>query len=140
MIAGRGGAQPGTTVQEWYDITGIASWWTSSHHRRSVEGFLEVFKYAVKFSDQPPADTWHAYSVLKGKRLLGSAGCFRGVEVPDDSTTSCLTICLTLICSIDFCAGGGLSPFLLQRATPSRRSHPGNNSGVSLAWNAADAP
>jgi hypothetical protein len=29
-------------------------------------GFLEVFKYAVKFSDQPPADTWHAYSVLKG--------------------------------------------------------------------------
>jgi hypothetical protein len=37
----------------------------------------------VKFSDQPPADTWHAFSVLKGKRLLGSAGCFRGVEVPD---------------------------------------------------------
>lgn len=48
-----------------------------------VEGFMEVFKYAVKFSDQPPADTWHAFSVLKGKRLLGSAGCFRGVEVPD---------------------------------------------------------
>lgn len=48
-----------------------------------VEGFMEVFKYAVKFSDQPLADTWHAFQVLKGKRLLGSAGCFRGVEVPD---------------------------------------------------------
>jgi len=48
-----------------------------------VEGFMEVFKYAVKFSDQPTADTWHAFSVLKGKRLLGSAGCFRGVDVPD---------------------------------------------------------
>ena len=48
-----------------------------------AEGFMEVFKYAVKFSDQPPADTWHAFSVLKGKRLLGSAGCFRGVEVPE---------------------------------------------------------
>ena len=48
-----------------------------------VEGFMEVFKYAVKFSDQPLADTWHAFQVLKGKRLLGSAGCFRGVEVPE---------------------------------------------------------
>jgi hypothetical protein len=48
-----------------------------------AEGFMEVFKYAVKFSDQPPADTWHAFQVLKGKRLLGSAGCFRGVEVPE---------------------------------------------------------
>lgn len=49
-----------------------------------VAGFLEVFKYAVKFSEQGVADTWHAYQVLKGKRLLASAGVFRGVEVPDD--------------------------------------------------------
>lgn len=48
-----------------------------------VEGFMEVFKYAVKFSDQPLSDTWHAFQVLKGKRLLGSAGCFRGVEIPE---------------------------------------------------------
>jgi hypothetical protein len=32
-----------------------------------AEGFMEVFKYAVKFSDQPPADTWHAYSGLEGE-------------------------------------------------------------------------
>lgn len=48
-----------------------------------VSGFLEVFKYAVKFSDQEPADTWHCYQTLKGKRLIGSAGCFRGVIVPE---------------------------------------------------------
>ncbi len=49
-----------------------------------IGGFLEVFKYAVKFSDQPPADTVHAFRILKGKRLLDSAGLFRGVVVPDE--------------------------------------------------------
>jgi hypothetical protein len=51
-----------------------------------VSGFLEVFKYAVKFSDQEPADTLACYLTLKGKRLIGSAGCFRGVVVPEDLT------------------------------------------------------
>jgi hypothetical protein len=49
-----------------------------------ASGFIEVFKYAVKFSDQTPADTVHAWVTLAGKRLLGSAGCFRGVEVPEE--------------------------------------------------------
>lgn len=71
--------------REWHDITGDSFVVDVRPITGDpVEGFLEVFKYAVKFSDQPPADTWHAYSVLKGKRLLGSAGCFRGVDVPDD--------------------------------------------------------
>lgn len=51
-----------------------------------ASGFIEVFKYAVKFSDQPAADTVHAWQVLGGKRLIGSAGCFRGVEVPEELT------------------------------------------------------
>ena len=51
-----------------------------------ASGFVEVFKYAVKFSDQPPADTVHAWEILIRKRLLGSAGCFRGVVIPDDLT------------------------------------------------------
>lgn len=51
-----------------------------------VSGFIEVFKYAVKFSDQEPSDTLACYLTLKGKRLIGSAGCFRGVEVPEDLT------------------------------------------------------
>jgi hypothetical protein len=49
-----------------------------------ASGFIEVFKYAVKFSDQPPADTVHAWLTLAGRRLVGSSGAFRGVEVPED--------------------------------------------------------
>lgn len=49
-----------------------------------ASGFIEVFKYAVKFSDQPPADTVHAWHTLAGRRLVGSAGAFRNVEVPED--------------------------------------------------------
>lgn len=49
-----------------------------------IGGFQEVFKYAVKFAEQPPEDTVHAWQILGGKRLLGSSGCFRGVEVPAD--------------------------------------------------------
>lgn len=49
-----------------------------------ASGFIEVFKYAVKFSDQPPSDTVHAFLALRGKRLLASSGCFRGVPEPAD--------------------------------------------------------
>lgn len=55
-----------------------------------VEGFLEVFKYAVKFSDMEPADTFAAYLLLKGARLVDAAGVFRGVEVPDKLTDEVL--------------------------------------------------
>lgn len=51
-----------------------------------LSGFLEVFKYAVKFSDLPLADNWHGYETLAGKRLIASFGSFRGVEVPEDLT------------------------------------------------------
>ena len=47
------------------------------------EGFMEVFKYAVKFSDLSLQDNWEAAQVLKGKRLLNSFGLFRGVEIPE---------------------------------------------------------
>lgn len=73
---------------EWRNITG------DSHivdvrpidQADPASGFIEVFKYAVKFSDQPPADTVHCYRQLAGKRLIASAGCFRGVDVPADLT------------------------------------------------------
>lgn len=51
-----------------------------------VEGFLEVFKYAVKFSGLSLEDNWAAYEVLQGERLLASFGCFRGVHVPESLT------------------------------------------------------
>jgi hypothetical protein len=51
-----------------------------------ASGFLEVFKYALKFSDMQPADTWDAFTVLRGRRLVGSAGLFRGIEIPEQLT------------------------------------------------------
>lgn len=49
-----------------------------------VEGFLEVCKYALKFSDLSPADNWHAYEVMSGQRLIDSHGLMRGVEIPEN--------------------------------------------------------
>jgi Replication protein len=73
--------------REWYEITGDSFVCdVRPIEGDHVQGFMEVFKYAVKFSDQPPADTWHAFKTLSGKRLLGSAGCFRGVDVPESLT------------------------------------------------------
>lgn len=51
-----------------------------------ASGFLEVFKYALKFSTMAPADTFEAFRILSGRRLIGSAGLFRGIEVPDELT------------------------------------------------------
>lgn len=72
-------------ASEWHNITGdsfIVDVRPISQDD-PASGFVEVFKYAVKFSDQCPADTVHAWCTLAGKRLLGSSGCFRGVEVPE---------------------------------------------------------
>lgn len=52
----------------------------------TLSGFLEVFKYAVKFSDLPLADNWQGYQALHGKRLIASFGLFRGIDVPADLT------------------------------------------------------
>jgi hypothetical protein len=73
---------------EWHNITGdsfIVDVRPISQED-PASGFVEVFKYAVKFSEQEAADTVHAWEILRGKRLLASAGCFRGVVVPDDLT------------------------------------------------------
>lgn len=49
-----------------------------------AKSLCEVFKYAVKFSDQPSSDTYHCYTKLTRKRLLGSMGNLYGVVVPDN--------------------------------------------------------
>lgn len=70
---------------EWHNITGdsfIVDVRPISQDD-PVSGFIEVFKYAVKFSDQPPVDTVHAWETLAGKRLLASSGLFRGVVIPE---------------------------------------------------------
>jgi hypothetical protein len=72
-------------ADEWHNITGdsfIVDVRPISQED-PASGFIEVFKYAVKFSEQEPADTVHAWVTLASKRLIGSAGLFRGVEVPE---------------------------------------------------------
>ena len=56
---------------EWLEITGdsyivdVREFYGDS----VTDGFLEVFKYALKFSDMALADNWEAYETLKGKGL-----------------------------------------------------------------------
>lgn len=75
-------------AREWYAVTGD-SFIVNAKPIRTEEdeglgGFCEVFKYALKFGDMPLADNWHGYQVLKGRRMISSLGCFRGVEEPED--------------------------------------------------------
>lgn len=72
--------------QEWLGITGdsyIVDVTAFHDQENVVNGFLEVFKYAVKFSDLPLGDNWKGYQVLKGRNLVFSMGEFRGIDVPD---------------------------------------------------------
>jgi hypothetical protein len=73
--------------REWHDLTGdsfIVD--VRPIEGDPAEGFMEVFKYAVKFSDMAPEETVAAWRTLRGVRLLDSGGLFRGVEVPEGLT------------------------------------------------------
>ena len=69
---------------EWHGWTGDSFIVDVRPLHDPVEGFLEVCKYALKFSDLDEADNWHAYQVMSGQRLIDSHGLMRGVEIPDD--------------------------------------------------------
>ena len=72
-------------AREWHSITGD-SYIVDCRpidQENPAEGFVEVFKYALKFAD---LDDWlkiRAYQILKGRRMSGSFGCFWGVKVPE---------------------------------------------------------
>lgn len=51
-----------------------------------IDGMLEVFKYAVKFSDMTLDDNYQAYELLQGARLIDSCGLLRGVDIPEELT------------------------------------------------------
>jgi hypothetical protein len=75
--------------QEWQKITGdskVLRIDPARHPQDPAQDFLEVFKYALKFSDLTPEQNMEAYEIMRGKRLLFSAGLFWGVEVPEQLT------------------------------------------------------
>lgn len=74
--------------KEWLELTGdsyivdVREFYGES----VVDGFLEVFKYALKFSDMELSDNWEAYQLLKEKRLVDNFGLLRGVKVSEELT------------------------------------------------------
>jgi hypothetical protein len=81
----------GELAREWHDITGdsFVVDVRPISQEDPASGFIEVFKYAVKFSDQEHADTLHAFQMLRRKRLLASAGCFWGLAEPEGLLDDC---------------------------------------------------
>lgn len=79
-------------VEEWKAITGdsyVVDVRPLSQEE-PAEGFCEVFKYAMKFGELGFAENVQAYMTLRGRRLIGSFGCFRGVKVPPELTDDLL--------------------------------------------------
>jgi len=72
---------------EWFDITGdskVLRIDPARHPNDPGQDFLEVCKYALKFSDLSPEQNLDAYEVLRGRRLVVCAGLFWGVEIPEN--------------------------------------------------------
>jgi len=80
---------------EWKEITGDSFIvdvrpFTGNTMEDYLKGFMEVFKYAVKFSSMEFADNWDVYNLLSGRRLINSFGVFRGVVIPEELTDEVL--------------------------------------------------
>jgi hypothetical protein len=69
---------------EWLQITGDSSV-INIKETTDNTAFLEVFAYALKFSELEHVDRLHAFRLLKGERLISSFGSFRNVEIPDSN-------------------------------------------------------
>lgn len=77
---------PQALSREWRDWTGDSFIVDVRPVTDPVEGFLEVCKYALKFSDLSLDDNFEAYKVLRCQRLVDCHGLFRGVEIPQELT------------------------------------------------------
>lgn len=71
-----------TLKQEWATITLDSS--VINIKYADDNAYLEVFAYALKFSQMEHVDRWDAYNQLTRERLISSFGDLRGIEIPDD--------------------------------------------------------
>lgn len=74
--------------QEWLDITGDSS--VINIKYADDNGYLEVFAYALKFSEMSNSDRWDAFNLLRRERLISSFGDLRGIELPEEETDDLL--------------------------------------------------
>jgi plasmid rolling circle replication initiator protein Rep len=78
---------------EWHEITGdsfivdIRRIGSKKPKKEGVSelstGLVEVFKYALKFSDLPQEKLWEAYKFLRGKRMVSAYGDLYGIKIPE---------------------------------------------------------
>jgi plasmid rolling circle replication initiator protein Rep len=68
---------------EWLGITKDSHVAYCKKAHESKQSFVEIFKYALKFSDMEFVDNYHAWETLRKRRLCGSFGDFRGLDVSD---------------------------------------------------------
>jgi hypothetical protein len=123
--------------REWHEITGDSFIVDVRPISDDVaSGFCEVFKYAVKFSDMEPADTLHAWRILRGRRLIASCGVFWGVEIPEELTDAPLDGPYVELL-YRFVHGAGAYSFV---GSESRSGGDGRAAGVPPAQGSAPTP
>ena len=110
--------------KQWHAITGdsyIVDVTPFHDQDDLITGFLEVFKYALKFSDMPLEDNWEAFHTLAGRRLIASFGSFRGVDVPEDLTDEKLEELPYIELLFKYAGGAGYTLLSASQAKPAER-------------------
>lgn len=75
---------------EWLAITEDSTNINIGYCTSEGEPFLEVFAYALKFSEMSHPDRWFAAQLLRRERLISSFGDLRGIDIGDDVTDDIL--------------------------------------------------
>lgn len=71
---------------EWYSLTQDSYITYCQPRQPDPSTFVEIFKYALKFSDLSYPDNYHVYQLLSHRKLLGCFGAFRGIKIPPRDT------------------------------------------------------
>lgn len=89
VVLVRGRIDIAALKQEWFDITGDSHVMNIKPFRNPkdpAKDFLEICKYALKYSDLTPKDNLDAFIALSDKRLVVTAGLFWGLKIPEELT------------------------------------------------------
>ena len=76
--------------KEWERITNDSKILKFNYIKKNQieKSFCEIFKYALKFEEMNFEDNYYAWETLRGKRLLGSFGEFRGLKVDENNVSN----------------------------------------------------